>query len=702
MLSFNTMANIFPSLPTSSGLTSDSFRYGETSRPGSRGSQLASATQYFSERKRYLSRGLSKQALSGNEHNYGENCTYSEAVTRQSPTPAQGPPFRDSSFPPLETRSSCPTTPAKRPKTLLSRPKTPVSRPNTLLVRTPTPFPHENVPNLGPQIIASYADPQVTSHFAASYERMGLPHITITEPNLGTNIGLYPDLPTYEQTQIPQFRLGPQVNLPSPPNMRYTGAHVPMKPLPGQPGKFHYGTLTHRTQLQLLWLKFAHKRLQKELDEANYEHWLPDFHYALKRACDLSKIQIKDLDIRKIRIPPDVNMAKNSVLVSIWQKILIIPSVIPPDHANTSLDLVDSFVPQNGQTIMITSPKGAILHPIHWLKDQKVDKLYIKATWHQHYLEFLFQDFLNKSGLLEFLEKNEATLETPESFNAIKNEDFKVKLKESWETQFNKTGVSFNQWLPTINSLIQIVETVEQIPLKEDAEVQHGQIPSSSSEDKTQSAQPTDRMLEAYKSLGLAPTEDQKILNNLLSQWNMEQTDVSIPQFAYNCRNKKAVLSDELNSLFKNMDIHSDNESEETELDDHSGQITIPFIPPYSSANLEDVLHKTEDEWNGYLARMIILLPQGENIISNQTLMATANYIDPIRDGLLASITAKDFLPKGRFLEFHIPRYIHIPTEIQDKLQFHGYKGHCAFYCVWRCLYQARHPAQEILVHNTE
>ena len=49
-------------------------------------------------------------------------------------------------------------------------------------------------------------------------------------------------------------------------------------------------------------------------------------------------------------------------------------------------------------------------------------------------------------------------------------------------------------------------------------------------------------------------------------------------------------------------------ESEETEQDDGS-------IPPYSSANFEDVLHKTEDEWNGYLARMIIRLPQGENIM---------------------------------------------------------------------------------------
>jgi hypothetical protein len=73
------------------------------------------------------------------------------------------------------------------------------------MTRTPTTFPHENIQNLGPQIIASYADPQVTSHFAARYERMGLPHITITEPNSGTVIRLYPDLPTYEQTQVPQF-----------------------------------------------------------------------------------------------------------------------------------------------------------------------------------------------------------------------------------------------------------------------------------------------------------------------------------------------------------------------------------------------------------------------------------------------------------------------------------------------------------------
>jgi hypothetical protein len=106
---------------------------------------------------------------------------------------------------------------------------------------------------------------------------MGLPHITITEPNSGTDIRIYPDLPAKEPTQIPQFKLGPQVTLPSPPNMRYTGAHVPMKPLPGQPGKFHYGTLTHRTQLKSLWLKFTHKRLQKELDEANYENRLPIF-----------------------------------------------------------------------------------------------------------------------------------------------------------------------------------------------------------------------------------------------------------------------------------------------------------------------------------------------------------------------------------------------------------------------------------------
>jgi hypothetical protein len=54
---------------------------------------------------------------------------------------------------------------------------------------------------------------------------------------------------------------------------------------------------------------------------------------------------------------------------------------------------------------------------------------------------------------MEFLEQNEATLETPESFHAIKNKDFKLQLKENWEAQFNKTGVFFDQWLPTINSL---------------------------------------------------------------------------------------------------------------------------------------------------------------------------------------------------------------------------------------------------------
>jgi hypothetical protein len=196
---------------------------------------------------------------------------------------------------------------------------------------------------------------------------------------------------------------------------------------------------------------------------------------------------------------------------------------------------------------------------------------------------------------MEFLEKNEATLETPESFNAIKNEDFKLQLKENWEAQFNKTRVSFDQWLPTINSPFQIVETEEQVSLKEDAEVQHGKIPSSSAEDKTHMAQPTDCMFEAYTFLGLAPTKDQKVLNDLFGRWTSENTEILFLQYAYNCRNGKNVLSDELNSLFKNMDIHSDNDSKETESDDGS-------IPPYSSANFEDVLHKTDDEWNGYLA----------------------------------------------------------------------------------------------------
>jgi hypothetical protein len=117
MLSFNTMANSFPSPPTSSGLTSDSSRYGKNSRPGSRGSQLPSATQYFPERKRSLSRGSSKRVRLEAEKDCQACSTYSQVVTRQSPTPAQGPPFRDSSFPPLESRSSCPTTTAKRPKT---------------------------------------------------------------------------------------------------------------------------------------------------------------------------------------------------------------------------------------------------------------------------------------------------------------------------------------------------------------------------------------------------------------------------------------------------------------------------------------------------------------------------------------------------------------------------------------------------------
>jgi hypothetical protein len=63
---------------------------------------------------------------------------------------------------------------------------------------------------------------------------------------------------------------------------------------------------------------------------------------------------------------------------------------------------------------------------------------------------------------------------------------------------------------------------------------------------------------------------------------------------------------------------------------------------------------------------------------------------------------AENFLPKGCFVEFHIPRNIHITIQIQDKLKFHGNKGHCAFYCIWRCLYQARQEAQEILVLNPE
>jgi hypothetical protein len=329
------------------------------------------------------------------------------------------------------------------------------------------------------------------------------------------------------------------------------------------------------------------------------------------------------------------------------------------------------------------------------LEDNKVDKLYLKATWRKHYPELSFPDFLNKSGLMEFLERNEATLETPDSFKHIQNEDFKSQLKDNWEAQFNKTGVSFDQWLPTINSPIQIIETVEQVPLKEEAEMQHGKIPSSSSEDDLQSQQPTERMFEAYKFLGLAPINDQKFLNDLFSRWTSEQSEVSFPQFVYNCRNEKAALSNELNTLFKNMDLHSKQDSEETESDDGS-------VPPYSSANFEDVLKKTDNKWNGYLARMMIRLPARENIISNQTLMATANYINPIRDGLLASITEDDFLTKRRFVEFHIPRYVHIPVEIQDKLDFHGDKGHCAFYCVWRRLYQARHEAQVILAHNPE
>ncbi len=141
-------------------------------------------------------------------------------------------------------------------------------------------------------------------------------------------------------------------------------------------------------------------------------------------------------------------MAENSVLLSIWQKILIMPSVILPDHANLSLDLINSFLPQNRPTLMLTSPQGAVLHPIRWLEDNKVDKLYLKATWRKHYPELSFPDFLNKSGLMDFLERNEATLETPDSFKHIQNEDFKAQLKENWEAQFNKTGVHLTNGCP--------------------------------------------------------------------------------------------------------------------------------------------------------------------------------------------------------------------------------------------------------------
>jgi hypothetical protein len=105
--------------------------------------------------------------------------------------------------------------------------------------------------------------------------------------------------------------------------------------------------------------------------------------------------------------------------------------------------------------------------------------------------------------------------------------------------------------------------------------------------DNTQSTQPTERMFEAYKFLGLVPTKDQKALNELFGRWTAEQSEVSFPQFAYNCRNEKAALSNELNTLFTNMDIHSEHDSEETESEDDS-------IPPYSSDNFEDVLHKTQ------------------------------------------------------------------------------------------------------------
>jgi hypothetical protein len=83
------------------------------------------------------------------------------------------------------------------------------------------------------------------------------------------------------------------------------------------------------------------------------------------------------------------------------------------------------------------------------------------------------------------------------------------------------------------------------------------------------------------------------VLNDLLGHWNSENTEISFPQYVYNCRNGKNVLSNELNSLFKIMDIHSDHESEDTESDNS-------FIPPFLSANFEDVLHKMDNEWNGY------------------------------------------------------------------------------------------------------
>ena len=505
-----------------------------------------------------------------------------------------------------------------------------------------------------------------------------------------------------------------------------------------------------KAELLSIFIKFAQRRLKKESEEAKEEKREPDFHYALMRACDLCNISVEQSEFRNIKIRPATNLAHEDVLEGFFQAILLMPNTLIPSEYQT--DIFEDFVKERPTLMLKDRKTGQLFYPVRYTEEGNVDELYMKAHWRKLAPEMKFMSWLREYDIQTFLEKNMIVMKSPLLFTNIFNEGYRNQLRSNWEQMFRQTGIQFEKWLPTVVNMPRSkkqsssassssssgvneeytsttnspspdekedrsktpieIDNRPDSPDQEEEEVEEEIILSKPEEKSENQPKPAfdqqlvmEETLKAFKLLTDVKEQDKVEMHENFKIWSGQAINSSFQEFLDQQRAEKKRKEDEekssgefsLASQLRRLAINA--ESNPASYDD-SGPSSASSSITYNDSGLEDIINKTPEEWSNFHKRMFLMLPHTSNEELTQSVLIEANMKEPINQEMLQSIRKEDFLTGGRFAFIHIPKYVYIPPEIAQALNFTYVRLHNHYCIVWRRLLCARMEALAIVEND--
>ena len=565
---------------------------------------------------------------------------------------------------------------------------------------------------------------------------------------------LYPSLPDDEMTQGPNFRLNEPIiySKPPPPGLVPKWEISPSQVdqslnSNGNNQMERSETYSKKQQLCSLFTKFAQKRFKKEHEDSKNEKRAPDFHYAIKRACDLAEIQVSESEIRNIKITPETNLARDEVIEGIFQVIFVLPSTKIKAHLQP--DIFSDFN-QHRPTMMITDEKtGQLIYPIQYLDDGYVDELYMKATQRKYELEADFDEWMNKYEVTEFLSNNNLRMKVPDCYVSIPSGQHKQHIRSDWESAFQSSGIQFQPWWEShIKRFSKVEEKLVGKPKEESlnknsssdppassSSVDSASSSSSNSETESESSDQYDdegpnygfsrenplsvaemarrrdenfiTSYQAFQYIQAQPAEEKPELETFYKAWSDAELRMDFKRFVAKKREEqkaKKLTQNESSGEFslaaqlRRMVINPG-----TNPDSYSSLTTSAGSEvDYVDSGLTDLSQFTPEQWKRFNMRMCIRLPPKVSDEITQSIMVEGNMREAIGIEVIQAINANDFLPGGKFASLPIPNYIYIPPEITTELNFGHERLHNHYFILWRRLFCARMEARAIVEKDVE